>query len=97
MRRKIALIDGLIGVHHFTSHPAPSAKASTPGVMEFAVGGFGWAELPRHLVARFGRDLIELKAPGYPRGVEIGVVWSRDRPLGPAGQWLIEQLKNKLS
>ncbi|MBC3205430.1 substrate-binding domain-containing protein [Pseudomonas sp. SWRI111] len=66
-------------------------------LMEFAVGGFGWAELPRHLVARFGRDLVELKAPGYPRGVEIDVVWSRDRPLGPAGQWLIEQLKNKLS
>ncbi|MCI1024904.1 LysR family transcriptional regulator [Pseudomonas putida] len=64
-------------------------------LMEFAVTGFGWAELPQNLVSRFGRDLVELKVPGYPRGVNIDVAWSRDRPLGPAGQWLVDQLRNK--
>lgn len=63
-------------------------------LMEFAIAGFGWAELPHNLVNRFGRDLVELNVPGYPRGVNIDVAWSRDRPLGPAGQWLVEQLRS---
>lgn len=61
-------------------------------LLEFAVRGFGWAELPRALVSRFGSGLVELPVAGYPRRVAMDVVWSRGHPLGPAGQWLVQQL-----
>lgn len=62
-------------------------------LLAFAVQGFGWAELPRALVDKFGDGmLVELPVRGYPRRVEIDVVWMRRTPLGVAGQWFIEQL-----
>ncbi|MGK8285584.1 LysR family transcriptional regulator [Pseudomonas putida] len=61
-------------------------------LLEFAVRGFGWAELPKALVSRFGSGLVELPLPGYPRRVAMDVAWSRRRALGPAGQWLVQQL-----
>ncbi|MFV3289818.1 LysR family transcriptional regulator [Pseudomonas sp. NY11955] len=61
-------------------------------LLEFAVRGFGWAELPRALVTRFGNGLVELQIAGYPRRVDMDVVWSSRRALGPAGQWLVEQM-----
>ena len=64
-------------------------------LLEFAVRGFGWAELPRALVARFGNELVELQIAGYPRRVDMDVVWSSRRALGPAGQWLVEQMLGK--
>ncbi|MBK4997331.1 LysR family transcriptional regulator [Pseudomonas sp. S37] len=61
-------------------------------LLEFAVRGFGWAELPKALVARFGSGLVELQVAGYPRRVDMDVVWSSRRALGPAGQWLVRQM-----
>ena len=61
-------------------------------LLEFAVRGFGWAELPRALVARFGSGLVELQVAGYPRRVDMDVTWSSRRALGPAGQWLVRQM-----
>lgn len=62
-------------------------------LLEFAVRGFGWAELPRPLVHIFGHGrLVELPARGYPRRIDIDVVWTRKTPLGPAGQWFVDQL-----
>ena len=61
-------------------------------LLEFAVRGFGWAELPRALVARFGDGLMELQVAGYPRRVAMDVVWSGRQALGPAGQWLVRQM-----
>ncbi|PTU49207.1 LysR family transcriptional regulator [Pseudomonas plecoglossicida] len=61
-------------------------------LLEFAVRGFGWAELPRALVARFGSGLVELQVAGYPRRVDMDVAWSSRRALGPAGQWLVRQM-----
>ncbi|WP_367393677.1 LysR family transcriptional regulator [Pseudomonas sp. X4] len=61
-------------------------------LLEFAVRGFGWAELPRALVARFGNGLVELQVAGYPRRVDMDVAWSSRRALGPAGQWLVRQM-----
>lgn len=61
-------------------------------LLEFAVRGFGWAELPRALVARFGIELVELQMAGYPRRVNMDVAWSSRRALGPAGQWLVRQM-----
>ena len=61
-------------------------------LLEFAVRGFGWAELPRALVARFGNELVELHIAGYPRRVDMVGAWSSRRALGPAGQWLVRQM-----
>ena len=61
-------------------------------LLEFAVRGFGWAELPRALVARFGNELVELQIAGYPRREDMDVAWSSRRALGPAGQWLVRQM-----
>lgn len=62
-------------------------------LLDMAVQGFGWAELPLWLVATFGQErLVELAVPGWPQRVAVDVVWSRRRPLGPAGNWLRERL-----
>jgi DNA-binding transcriptional LysR family regulator len=61
-------------------------------LLEFAVRGFGWAELPKALVTRFGSGIVELPVAGYPRRVDMDVVWSTRRALGPAGQWLVRQM-----
>ncbi|MFK8399956.1 LysR family transcriptional regulator [Pseudomonas sp. BGr12] len=77
----------------------PQGKAwSAPdylSLLELAVQGFGWAELPRALVQRFGKgDVVELRLAGYPRRVDVDVVWSRRRTLGPAGQWFVRELQH---
>ncbi len=62
-------------------------------LMEMAVLGFGWTELPRWLVEHFAADrLHEVRARGWPRRVPVDAVWSRKRPLGPAGAWLLETM-----
>ena len=61
-------------------------------VLEMAEDGFGWAELPRDLVARYGRGLLlELALPGWPRLVACDAVWLKSTPLGPAALWLLDQ------
>jgi DNA-binding transcriptional LysR family regulator len=64
-------------------------------VLEMAEDGFGWAELPRALVARYGRGmLVELPLPGcWPRLVSTDAVWRKDAPLGPAALWLLDQFQ----
>lgn len=62
-------------------------------LMELAQHGFGWAALPRWLVQRHGGGrLKELRAHGWPRRVALDVLSARRRPLGPAGQWMLEVL-----
>ncbi|WP_293232280.1 LysR family transcriptional regulator [Paludibacterium sp.] len=62
-------------------------------LMEMAQGGFGWAELPCWLVERYGGNTLQmLPLPGWPRLLTIDVVWSRRRPPGPAGVWLLERM-----
>ncbi|MBB1595604.1 LysR family transcriptional regulator [Achromobacter sp. UMC46] len=74
----------------------PRSTWSAPGylmLLEMASLGFGWAELPRWMIQRFGRDqLVELTVPGWPRHIRVDVVWSTRRPLGPAGAWLLDSL-----
>jgi len=78
---------GLVAGRRFWSAP------SYLMLMEMAVAGFGWAELPRWMVYRFARErLVELNARGWPRRVPVDAVWSRSRPLGPAGSWLLEAM-----
>jgi DNA-binding transcriptional LysR family regulator len=80
------------------AEPAASTW-SAPGylmLLEMASRGFGWTELPRWMIQRFGQDrLTELKAPGWPRHIRVDAVWSRRRPLGPAGAWLLQSLTDR--
>ncbi|WP_034294264.1 LysR family transcriptional regulator [Herbaspirillum sp. RV1423] len=58
-------------------------------LLEMTELGFGWAELPRWIVKRFGAaDLKELRVHGWPRNIQVHVIWSRERGLGQAGTWL---------
>jgi DNA-binding transcriptional LysR family regulator len=62
-------------------------------LMEMAVQGFGWAAIPRWMVERFAEHkLCEIDARGWPRRVPVDAVWSRQRPLGQAGQWLLQTM-----
>lgn len=62
-------------------------------LLEMAVLGFGWTELPRWLVDHFAADrLHEVRARGWPRHVPVDAVWSRKRTLGQAGAWLLETM-----
>ena len=62
-------------------------------LLEMAVLGFGWTELPRWLVDHFAADrLHEVRARGWPRLVPVDAVWSRNRTLGQAGAWLLETM-----
>ena len=62
-------------------------------LLEMARLGFGWAELPRWLVDHFAAGrLHEVRARGWPRRVLVDAVWSRKRPLGAAGAWLLETM-----
>ncbi len=62
-------------------------------LLEMAVLGFGWAAIPRWMVARFADGkLQELQARGWPRRVPVDAVWSRQQPLGRAGTWLLQEM-----
>lgn len=77
-------------------HVAGTRRWSAPSYMmllEMAVLGFGWAELPRWMVDHFASDrLCELRARGWPLRVPVDAVWSRGRPLCPAGAWLLDAM-----
>ncbi|SFB95508.1 transcriptional regulator, LysR family [Polaromonas sp. OV174] len=76
--------------------PASRRAWSAPSylmLLEMAVLGFGWAAIPRWMVTRFAADsLHELQARGWPRRVPVDAVWSRQKPLGRAGTWLLEEM-----
>jgi DNA-binding transcriptional LysR family regulator len=68
--------------------------------LEFLLAGFGWCNMPAHLVEdhiRAGRltqltmkDRVELSLP-------LHVVYDRTRPPGRAGRWFIERLRKRLA
>jgi DNA-binding transcriptional LysR family regulator len=62
-------------------------------LLEMAALGFGWAALPRELVANHGGgQLQELQLPGWPRQLRVDAVWSRQRQLRPVAAWLLGRL-----
>lgn len=82
---------------YLDSARAPQGRAwSAPDylmLLEMTGYGFGWAELPRGMVAQFGRgNLAELRLRGWPRPISMDAAWSRIKPPGPAGLWLLERL-----
>jgi len=61
-------------------------------LLEMTEQGFGWAALPRWIVKRFGAaDLKQLQVHGWPRNIQVHLIWSRTRGLGQAGTWLCNQ------
>jgi len=91
-------IGGEQGAQGRREHGAPQSRRawSAPSylmLMEMAVLGFGWAAIPRWMVTRFATGkLSELDARGWPRRVPVDAVWSRQRPLGRAGTWLLQEM-----
>jgi DNA-binding transcriptional LysR family regulator len=69
--------------------------------LDFALAGFGWCRMPEHLVAgaiAAGQlKVIEVQNDPTPReGLTIYAAHRRDRLLGPAGRWLLDDLKQRL-
>jgi DNA-binding transcriptional LysR family regulator len=68
--------------------------------LEFLLAGFGWCNMPLHLVQDHiaaGRlKRLELVHAEPPPEFPIFVVSPRDRPLGRAGRWLVADLRERL-
>ncbi|WNG43875.1 LysR family transcriptional regulator [Archangium minus] len=69
--------------------------------LDFLLAGFGWCRMPEHLVAEplaAGRlTLLHIDQDTTPRdGLTIYAAHRRDRMLGPAGRWLLEDLRRRL-
>ena len=70
--------------------------------LDFLLAGFGWCRMPEHVVAEAladGRlralDILNDTAP-LP-GITIHAAHLRDHKLGPAGQWLLNELNVRLT
>ena len=69
---------------------------------DFLLAGFGWCRMPDHLVAAPIADgkLVELRIENDPtpsEGLIIYAAHRRDRALGPAGRWLLGELRRRLA
>lgn len=69
--------------------------------LDFLLAGFGWCRMPDHLVAQAIAAgllrVIEVEDDPTPRdGLTIHAAHRRDRPPGPAGQWLLADLRQRL-
>jgi len=68
--------------------------------LEFLLGGFGWCNMPLHLVQPHISNgvlkQLKLKDDG-PWSLPIHVVHETNRPPGRAGRWLLEDLRKKLT
>jgi DNA-binding transcriptional LysR family regulator len=69
--------------------------------LDFLLAGFGWCRMPEHLVTdplRTGRlKAIEIEDDPTPRdGLTIYAAHKRNHALGPAGRWLLDDLRQRL-
>jgi DNA-binding transcriptional LysR family regulator len=67
--------------------------------LEFLLAGFGWCNMPRHLVAehiRAGRLKELVLKERSNLALPMHVVYDRGRPPGKAGRWFIEDLRKRL-
>lgn len=69
--------------------------------LDFLHGGFGWCRMPEHLISQSLADggLVELAieqdvAPSDP--ITVYAAHRRDGTLGPAGRWLLEDLRQRV-
>jgi DNA-binding transcriptional LysR family regulator len=68
---------------------------------DFLLAGFGWCRMPEHLVAASiaagALTAIEIHDdPTPPEGLTIYAAHRRDRALGVAGRWLLDELRRNL-
>lgn len=69
--------------------------------LDFLLAGFGWCRMPEHLIAdavRAGQlKVFKVQDDPTPReGLMIYAAHLRHRALGPAGRWLLDDLKRRL-
>lgn len=69
--------------------------------LDFLLAGFGWCRMPEHLVADAIADgrlvWIDIEDdPTPPEGLPIYAAHRRDRLLGTAGRWLLDDLRQRL-
>lgn len=68
--------------------------------LDMLLAGFGWCRMPEHLISQplaEGRLLrLEMADDGARADLTIYAAHMRDRPLGPAGRWLLDDLKLRL-
>lgn len=69
--------------------------------LDFLLGGFGWCRMPVHLVSEHinSGELVALQIENDPtpkEGLTIYAAHKRSRTPGPAGRWLLDDLKNRL-
>jgi DNA-binding transcriptional LysR family regulator len=67
--------------------------------LEFLLGGFGWCNMPTHMVERAIADgrLKRLDIAGAaPVELAVHIVHERGRAPGRAGRWLIDDLRKRL-
>lgn len=70
--------------------------------MDFLLAGFGWCRMPEHLIAApmaAGQlQALHITDDFAPReGLTIYAAHRRNRALGPAGRWLLDDLQQRLS
>lgn len=68
---------------------------------DFLLAGFGWCRMPEHLVAASiaagALTVTEIhEDPTPPEGLTIYAAHRRDRALGVAGRWLLDELRRNL-
>ena len=65
--------------------------------LDMLLAGFGWCRMPEHLITQLLADgrlvRLELADDGAREDLTIYAAHMRDRPLGPAGRWLLNDLK----
>ena len=69
--------------------------------VDFLLAGFGWCRMPEHLITgpkATGRLVsIDIVDDATPRdGLTIYAAHKRDRALGPAGRWLLDEIRRHL-
>lgn len=69
--------------------------------LDFLLAGFGWCRMPEHLVAgplQAGQlKVLKVQDDPTPReGLMIYAAHQRNRALGPAGRWLLDDLQRRL-
>ena len=68
--------------------------------LDMLLAGFGWCRMPEHLVAAPLSEgkLVRLDILDEPGADELVIYAARmrDRPLGPAGQWFLNDLRARL-
>jgi DNA-binding transcriptional LysR family regulator len=83
---------GIVG-HHIWRFADLSTR------LEFLLAGFGWCNMPLHLVSTpiaEGRLKILDLAERDPFQFRVHVMHMRDRDIGRAGRWLVEDLRERL-